>query len=133
MYLLCVEELLQFIIALDGIHLIFAPPPGHLAVALGQSSLELSLGLLLLQLLPQQMAVMTGRLESVGQDILSLRFFLNVPFQFLNLLSEGKLSPRYLRKYHFFLLEKTRELPCSRGFRKQGKRAPDVCYRVGLK
>lgn len=73
---MCVElslGFLQFVIALDGVSLIFGSPLGHLTVGLGHGSLELSLGLLLLlELLPQQITVMTGRMESISEGVLSL-------------------------------------------------------------
>ncbi len=66
--------LLQLISALDGVCLIFGSPLSHLTVGLGHRSLQLSFGLLLLlKLLPQQITVMTGRLESVGEGVLSLK------------------------------------------------------------
>lgn len=65
--------LLQFFIALYGIRLVFDSPLGHLTVGLGHGSLKLSFGLLLLlKLLPQEITIMAGRLESMGQGTFSL-------------------------------------------------------------
>lgn len=73
----CLSELLlgllEFVHALDGISLVPGPPLGRLTVDLGHGSLQLSLGLLLLfKLLPQQIAVVPGRLESVSEAVLGL-------------------------------------------------------------
>ena len=66
--------LLQLLRALDGVRLVLGPPLGHLAVGLGQRPLQLSLGfLLLLVLFPQQVAVVAGGLQGVGQGILGLQ------------------------------------------------------------
>lgn len=66
--------LLQLLRALDGIRLVFGPPLGHLAVGLGQCPLQLGLALLLLLILfPQQVTVVAGGLQGVGQGILGLR------------------------------------------------------------
>lgn len=65
--------LLQLLCALDGICLVFGPPLGDLTVSLGQRPLHFCLGfLLLLILFPQQVTVMAGRLQGVGQGILGL-------------------------------------------------------------
>ena len=59
--------LLQFLCPPDGVGFILGSPLGHLSVALGQSPLELRLGLLLLLvLLPEEVAVVYGGLERVG-------------------------------------------------------------------
>ena len=53
--------LFKFVGALDGIRLVFGSPLRHLAVGLGRAALHLSFGLLLLlKLLPQEVAVMAG-------------------------------------------------------------------------
>ena len=66
--------LLQLLHALDGVRLVLGPPLGHLAVGLGQRPLQLSLGfLLLLVLFPQQVTVVAGGLQGVGQRALGLR------------------------------------------------------------
>ena len=53
--------LLKLLSALDSISFILAPPLSHLTVGLGHSTLQLSLGLLLLlKLLPQKVTVMAG-------------------------------------------------------------------------
>lgn len=65
--------LLQLLSSLDGISLILGSPLSHLTVSFGHATLQLSLGLLfLLKLLPQQVTVVAGRLDTVGQCILSL-------------------------------------------------------------
>ena len=65
--------LLQLLCALDGIRLIFRPPLGYLAVGLGQCPLQLGFAfLLLLVLFPQQVTVMAGGLQGVGQRVLGL-------------------------------------------------------------
>ena len=65
--------LLQFLCALDGVCLIFGPPLGHLGVGLGQRPLQLGLALLLLLVLfPQQVTVVAGGLQGVGQRVLGL-------------------------------------------------------------
>lgn len=74
---MCLSELLlgllKFVSALDGIRFVLGPPLGHFTVGLGHGPLELCLGLLLLLiLLPQQIAVVTGRLESVSEGVLGL-------------------------------------------------------------
>ena len=66
--------LLQLLHALDGVRLVLGPPLGHLAVGLGQRPLQLGLALLLLLVLfPQQVTVVPGGLQGVGQGILGLR------------------------------------------------------------
>ena len=66
--------LLQLLCALDGVRLVFGPPLGHLAVGLGQRPLQLGLALLLLLVLfPQQVTVVAGGLQGVGQRVLGLR------------------------------------------------------------
>jgi len=66
--------LLQLIGPLDGVSLILGPPLCHLTVGFGQASLQLRLGLLLLLiLLPQELAVMACRLQTVGQGVLGLK------------------------------------------------------------
>ena len=66
--------LLQLLRALDGVRLVLGPPLGHLAVGLGQRPLQLGLALLLLLVLfPQQVTVVPGGLQGVGQGILGLR------------------------------------------------------------
>lgn len=66
--------LLQLLRALDGIRLVFGPPLGHLAVGLGQRPLQLGFAfLLLLVLFPQQVTVMAGGLQGVGQRVLGLQ------------------------------------------------------------
>ena len=65
--------LLKLFSALDGISFILGPPLSNLAVGLGHATLQLSLCLLLLlKLLPQKVAVVACRLNSVGQGILGL-------------------------------------------------------------
>lgn len=65
--------LLQLLRALDGVRLVFGPPLGHLAVGLGQRPLQLCLCLLLLLILfPQQVTVVAGGLQGVGQGVLGL-------------------------------------------------------------
>ena len=65
--------LLQLLSALNGISLIFGSPLSHLTVGLGHASLQLSLGLLLLlKLLSEKIAVVAGRLNSVGKGVLGL-------------------------------------------------------------
>lgn len=83
----CVLGLLQLLGALDGVRLVLGPPLGNLAVGLGQRPLQLGLGfLLLLILFPQQVAVVAGGLQGVGQGVLGLwkeKFSdLNLFFQF---------------------------------------------------
>ena len=52
---------LKLLSALDSISFILGSPLSHLTVGLGHSTLQLSLGLLLLlKLLPQQITVMAG-------------------------------------------------------------------------
>ena len=64
---------LQLLSPLDGISLILGSPGGYLRVSLGHSTQQLSLGLLLLlKLLSQQVTVMAGRLDTMGQSVLSL-------------------------------------------------------------
>ena len=66
--------LLQLLGPLDGVRLVLASPLGHLRVSLGHAALQLSLGLLLLLvLLPQQVTVVAGRLDTMGQGVLSLK------------------------------------------------------------
>lgn len=66
--------LLQHLCPLDGVCLILGPPLGHLSVGLGQAPLQLRLGLLLLIiLLSQQVTVVAGGLESMGQCIPRLK------------------------------------------------------------
>lgn len=66
--------LLQLLSPLDGVALVLAPPLGNLAVGLGQAAVQLSFGLLLLLvLLPQQLAVVTRRQQTVSQGVLRLR------------------------------------------------------------
>lgn len=65
---------LQLLSPLDGISLVLGSPLGHLSIGFGQVPLELALGLaLLLVLLPQQVTVVPGGLQGVGQGILALR------------------------------------------------------------
>ena len=65
--------LLQLLRALDGVRLVLGPPLGHLTVGLGQRPLQLGLALLLLLVLfPQQVAVVAGGLQGVGQGALGL-------------------------------------------------------------
>ena len=65
--------LLKLFSALDGISFVLGPPLSNLAVGLGHATLQLSLCLLLfLKLLPQKVAVVACRLNSVGQGILGL-------------------------------------------------------------
>ena len=65
--------LFQLLCALDGIRLIFCPPLGHLAVGLGQCPLQLGFAFLLLFILfPQQVTVVAGGLQGVGQRVLGL-------------------------------------------------------------
>ena len=65
--------LLQLFCALDGVRLILGPPLGNLTVGLGQCPLQLSFGfLLLLVLFPQQVTVMAGGLQGMGQGVLGL-------------------------------------------------------------
>ena len=73
--------LLQLLRALDGVRLVLGPPLGHLAVGLGQRPLQLGLGfLLLLVLFPEQVTVVAGGLQGVGQGVLGLRRELYVHF-----------------------------------------------------
>ena len=66
--------LFQLLCPLDGISLILGPPLSHLRVSLGHATLQLCLGLLLLlKLLPQQVTVVAGRLDTMGQGVLSLK------------------------------------------------------------
>lgn len=65
---------LQLLCALDGVRLVFGPPLGNLAVGLGQCPLHLGFGfLLLLILFPQQVTVVAGGLQGVGQGVLGLK------------------------------------------------------------
>ena len=65
--------LLQLFSALDGISFVLGPPLSNLAIGLGNATLQLSLCLfLLLKLLPQKVAVVAGRLNSMGQGVLGL-------------------------------------------------------------
>jgi len=65
--------LLQLLCALNSIRLIFGSPLGHFAVGLGQGTLQLTLGFLLfLILFPEQVTVMAGWLQGMGQGILGL-------------------------------------------------------------
>ena len=65
--------LFKLLSALDGISFILGPPLSNLAVGLGHATLQLSLCFLLfLKLLPQEVAVMACRLNSMGQGILGL-------------------------------------------------------------
>jgi hypothetical protein len=65
--------LLQLFCALDGISFILSPPLSHLTVGLGHAALQLCLRLLLfLKLLSQEVTVMAGRLDTVGQCVFSL-------------------------------------------------------------
>lgn len=64
---------LQFLGSLDGICFVLSSPLSHLRVGLGHGPLQFSLGLLLLLiLLPEQVAVVAGRLHCVGQGRLCL-------------------------------------------------------------
>ena len=66
--------LLQLLCALDGVCLVLGPPLGHLAVGLGQRPLQLGLGFLLLLILsPQQVTVVAGGPQGLGQGALGLR------------------------------------------------------------
>ena len=65
--------LLKLFSALDGISFVLGPPLSNLAVGLGHATLQLSLCLLLLlKLLPQKVAVVARRLNSMGQGVLGL-------------------------------------------------------------
>lgn len=65
---------LQLLSPLDGIGLVLGSPLGHLGIGFGQVPLELALGLyLLLVLLPQQVTVVPGGLQGMGQGVLALR------------------------------------------------------------
>ncbi|KAK4811757.1 hypothetical protein QYF61_005325 [Mycteria americana] len=58
--------LLQLLRALNSVRLVFGSPLGHFAVGLGQGTLQLPLGfLLLLILFPEQVTVMASRLQGV--------------------------------------------------------------------
>jgi len=74
--LLCTPHILgflQLLHALNSIRLVFCSPLGHFTVGLGQGTLQLPLGfLLLLILFPEQVTVMASRLQGVGQGILGL-------------------------------------------------------------
>ncbi len=64
---------LKLLCALDSISFVLGSPLSHLTVGLGHSTLQLSLGLLLLlKLLPQQITVMACWLQSMGKSILGL-------------------------------------------------------------
>jgi len=64
---------LKLLSALNGISFILRSPLSHLTVGLGHSTLQLSLGLLLLlKLLPQQITVVASWLQSMGKSILGL-------------------------------------------------------------
>lgn len=64
---------LQLLSPLDGVGLILGSPLSHFSIGLGQSSLELRLGLLLLLiLLSQEVTVVARRLQRVGQGALGL-------------------------------------------------------------
>ncbi len=70
---LLILGILQLLSPLDGISFILGSPLSHLRVCLGQTPLQLSFGfLLLLILFPQQIRVMTSRLNCMSQSILSL-------------------------------------------------------------
>lgn len=65
--------LLQLLGSSEGVRLVLASPLGHFAVGFGQTAQQLGFGLLLLvELLPQELTVVTGRLQTVSQSVFGL-------------------------------------------------------------
>merc|ERR1719454_1935931 len=96
---------------LNSISLVLGPPVGNLGVSLGQSPLELSLGLLLLfVLLPEKVVVVPGSLDGVGKGSLGLGLLFEGPLELVTVLGGRVLGPGKLSNQLFLLLDVPGEL-----------------------
>merc|ERR1719454_1675521 len=102
---------LELFSSLNSISLVLGPPVGNLGVCLGQSPLELSLGLLLLfVLLPEEVVVVPGSLDGVGKRSLGLGLLFEGPLELVTVLSGRVFSPGKLSNQLFLLLDVPGEL-----------------------